>query len=223
MGNQKKSTMDRILAKYIDKQGEIDSVIVSDGQKLRLDLNGLKLSSRFLDDFKLIDDSLVDKRFEFSPNGELTNFKLFLKIPIRLKINNDINFTYLDCELNVKPSKRVTNGNDSIANFKLQFENEIIETGDFNLFESGFLILNKKLPAHARLICCFNCSFSDYGVYGQGFWGTMSCYKNIKDRYLKVQDKYEYMEIMNNYDRMVSETFYCDDFETRRDGTGYRG
>lgn len=215
--------MDKILAKYIDKQGEIDSELVSVGNELRFDLNGLKVSSRFLDDYEVVDKSSADKRFEFAPNGELTNFKLRLKIPVRLKINDDIDFTYLDCELNIKPSKRVVNGNQTTANIKLQFENQTIETGNFDLFESGLLTLNKKLPAHVKLICCFNCLFSDYSVYGQGFWGTMNCYKNIKDRYLKVRSKEEYMEIMDNYDRMVSETFYCDEFRTRISDTGYRG
>jgi hypothetical protein len=225
MGNQKRHSILQksiMKARYIDNDGEIYTEIIDSGNILKLRLKDYEFTSKFLDDFTLSDNQQIrDNRFQFNTHGELTNYTLLLEIPIRLSIDSEINFCSLQCELKVNRTK--DNYNDTIANCKLRIDNKLIDSGSFDLFETGLNSINKQLPENAKLICCFNCLFSDYSVYGQGFWGTMSCFKNIKDKYLKVRDKDGYMEIMENYDRIVSETHYCNEYTTRIKGTGYRG
>jgi hypothetical protein len=49
------------------------------------------------------------------------------------------------------------------------------------------------------------------------------CFKNIKNAYMRVKTKHDYIDILRNYDRFVQETDLCPDFERRKPGTGYRG
>jgi hypothetical protein len=109
------------------------------------------------------------------------------------------------------------------AIFSITIENKEFKTNKVQTFEGGLETIKSELPVDYKLKCCYGCAFADYSVYGQGFFGTMLCFKNIKEEYLKVQNKDEYMDIMDNNDRRVQETFLCNEFKERETGTGYRG
>ena len=93
-----------------------------------------------------------------------------------------------------------------------------------SVFEDVMISLQKSLPSNVHLRCCFGCAFSDYSVYGNQFFGSMMCFRNLKPEYLRVQNKSQYLGVMDD-ERVVTvrETHYCPEFEVRVPGTGYRG
>ena len=47
---------------------------------------------------------------------------------------------------------------------------------------------------------CYGCMYGDYSVYGQSGFGSMLCYVNQKDEYIKVRTKEDYLSKLNtNY------------------------
>lgn len=65
--------------------------------------------------------------------------------------------------------------------------------------------------------------YGDYSVYGQSGFGSMLCYVNQKDEYIKVRTKEDYLSKLNTNYKKVQEIFYCPKFELRKKGIGYRG
>jgi hypothetical protein len=65
--------------------------------------------------------------------------------------------------------------------------------------------------------------YGDYSVYGQSGFGSMLCYVNPKDEYIKVRTKEDYLSKLNTNYKKVQEIFYCPKFELRKKGIGYRG
>jgi hypothetical protein len=71
--------------------------------------------------------------------------------------------------------------------------------------------------------CCFNCAFSDYSPAGSGIFGDMLCFRDNKEEYFKVKDKWDLFRIWETMTEHVQETYLCPEFEKRIPGTGYRG
>jgi len=79
------------------------------------------------------------------------------------------------------------------------------------------------LPEDIYFFNCFGCQFADYSVYGNGAFGNMMCFRNVKERYNAVISKLDYRQIHDSFDGMVQEVYLCDEFRRRRPGAGYRG
>ena len=92
-------------------------------------------------------------------------------------------------------------------------------------FEEILQALQLALPSNTYMKSCVNCAFSDYSVYGHGYFGGMLCFRHQKSKYLAVESKEEYMDVMDAHDltEVVIETYLCPEFERRAPGTGYRG
>lgn len=209
-----------IQTKYSDQSGEINSEMTNDGKELKINLDGVEFVSNFLDNFETKDD-LNNNRFQFDTKGILTNYTLLIKLPIKYQTDDIEKETTIDCNLKSTLSK--SGHSETTATCDIKLNGETINIPNVDLFESLFVRLNKELNQNLTVKCCFNCLYSDYSVYGQGFWGTMLCFKNIKAEYIKIKNKDEYMEIMDDHSQMVQETFYCTEFKKRIEGTGYRG
>jgi hypothetical protein len=90
-------------------------------------------------------------------------------------------------------------------------------------FEEGLLGIQRQLPADFIIKACINCLYSDYSPLGNGSFGCMMCFRNIKEEYLRVHSKAEFFDIEDRFERWVQETHCCPDFVERLPGTGYRG
>ena len=58
------------------------------------------------------------------------------------------------------------------------------------------------IPIHGtdKFKNCYGCMYGDYSVYGQSGFGSMLCYVNQKDEYIKVRTKEDYLSKLNtNY------------------------
>lgn len=209
--------MERFSTIYSDRLGSIQTEIIVNGTQLILIVEGVKFAANSFDGFKTLDLSNKNSRFTFNNEQELTNCQIISKIPLILIKN----FQEIQSTLEIKLSLNSSSDNNGI--FSLEFENVKIITKPVFDFESGLEFIKMELPHDYKLKCCFGCAFSDYSVYGNGFFGSMLCFRNIKEQYLMVKDKDEYLNIMDNSDSLVQETYLCDEFLSRPMKIGYRG
>lgn len=212
--------MERYSAIYRDQHGTIETELYNNGNELKMILNGVEFTSTYMDGFSPLTDKAISNRFELDKYQCLTNFSLTFYLPLKMEVSG-AGSGQLKCELT--NSLDHCDMNKAVINCSFITEEKAIEIGKHEQFETMFLKLNKKLSDFGKPTCCFNCTYSDYSVYGSQFWGSMLCFKNMKKEYLAVKDKDEFMEIMDSFDQQVQETYYCQDYEERLEGTGYRG
>ena len=71
-----------------------------------------------------------------------------------------------------------------------------------------------------RLRCCYTCGLSDYSPSGVELVG-MRCHRDAREDYLAVRSKAGYWTVPVT--EHVPEFYWCDRWEARQPGTGYRG
>lgn len=210
----------KIPTTYKDDFGSVETEIINDYETLTLNVEGVKFESRHFDDFSPVTDQKLPSRFRLNHFNELTNCSLLCRIPIiavrqhtnipeTLVVNIHLDATEKDYKTHIY--------------FSLVLEGKKINIGETQHFESAFEILKSKLPDNVYLKCCYNCLYADYSFAGSAIFGTMFCFKNVREKYLAVETKDDYMEIFNLHDRSVQEIYLCDSFEPRSKDTGYRG
>ncbi len=205
---------------YQDQNGTLEGSLSYDGKLLHLYLADFHFSSRFMDGFST-ETEVIDARFQRDAHYDLTNFSLHFQLPMRFSINHVGEFLNLTCELTVRTDE--DQYSCSFLRCKLLVNNTEINLPNAGTIEGAIVQLNDLLPETIKFIGCYNCKFSDYSIYGQQFWGSMLCFKNNKEAYSKVTGKDEFMEIMDEFDQLVPESYFCDEFEERPKNTGYRG
>ena len=102
--------------------------------------------------------------------------------------------------------------NFSLSYLKCKFNDLEIYITAAGPLECAIIQLNIQLPPTIKYKGCYNCKSSDYSVYGLQFWGSMLCFKNIKDAYSRVNSKDEYMDLMDNFNELVPESYYFSTF-----------
>lgn len=212
--------MEKQTVIYQDQNGTIEENLNYDGELLHLQITGVNFSSRFMDGFTP-ESKEIDPRFQLDAHNNLTNFTVQFHLTLRFHVIDKVEFLNLACELAVK--KVEDNYSRPFLRCKLQVNDTEINMPTAGTIEGAIAQLNTELPQNIKFIGCYNCKFSDYSIYGQQFWGSMLCFKNKKETYSKVDGKDEYKEIMDDFDRLVPESYYCDKFEERPKNTGYRG
>lgn len=113
--------------------------------------------------------------------------------------------------------------NNSIFTFNFSINNTNLEvTGDS--FEEIFDNLKETIKDLFYIKNCYGCKYSDYSPYGRDSFGDMMCFKNAKTKYLNVTGKADLFKLMSEEKIIhVQETHLCDEFEVRKENTGYRG
>jgi len=192
--------------------------MVNDSSELTIDLDGTIFTSRFLDDFEPNDRGHLPARFSLDDLQCLTACKIYCKLPVAILINARPAMGWLATTIHLSTERYTPS-----LQVDFEWEGDTIQLGELEVFEGVFDVLKNRLPAEVTLKSCYTCQYSDYSVYGSQVFGSMLCFRNHKEAYLQVKDKDEYMHLMDQYERMVQETYLCDDFEHRRKGTGYRG
>ena len=213
-------------AKYIDKNGEEKIEIRNDGRILRMEIRGVRFAGSDFDFFETDGDFSQEqlKTFTLSKTNNLCECTIFCEIPI-LILENEIE-TEARLSMKLELGKVTEKGwiDKEILSLTLKYKDfEFDSRGTSGWFEDELVDLQKQMPEEHKLKCCFGCAFSDYHVAGNGLFGDMLCFRNIKEKYLKVTDKYEFIGILDDYEEKVQETYLCPEFEIRKSGIGYRG
>jgi len=219
------------IGTYQDKFGIEVIKVLNDFDVISFKLGNLRFTSRYFDDFELEDYQSFTpeqlERFSLKPVDiygsdekvfELKNFNLSFSIPVTI-LNRKTEQT-TNSELYIKLTIKMVDDDTRIF---LKISNNGKEfSATSSLFEGAADQINKQIDGQFVIKNCFWCLYSDYSVYGQGLVGSMLCFLKHKDQYLKVKDKEEYMELPNDVPR-VQEIYFCNSFEPRKPGTGYRG
>jgi len=210
---------------FKDKIGVEKSIVHSDGRGIATVLRGVTFRSTSFDALEtdqVSDSSLLDS-FSFCLGGLCScSFECYIDIPVWK--NGDIICGQLKMVLELGDPKE--NGAIDKENLILTlfYDGETFaSSGSSGFFEDELLEIQKKLPEETYMKACINCAYSDYSPFGNGLFGTMMCFRNIKREYLRVKSKDEFLEIQDRYDSTVQETYCCYEFALRVSGTGYRG
>lgn len=212
-------------AKYTDKNGEVETTIRNDWKVLRMNVRGVEFWGYSFDGLEPEKDADISRLETFSfAQTDLCDCRIDCEIPIEIIVDKSSVIAELNVQIELGTSVKIGGTDRSDVLLVLSYDGEIFRSkGKSEWFEDEVLDIQKQLPENYKLKCCFGCDLSDYSVYGHGFFGSMLCYRNIKEKYKKVTDKSEFMEIMGRSIERVQETYLCPEFEVRKHGRGYRG
>lgn len=207
--------------------------ILNDFDNLYFEIDGVKFEALEFGDFAIINkENYSDKqleRFTFS-SKVICDYKMTIFIPqvIIDKVENKKITTNLVLEYDLGKPK-LPRGFDIKLKLNITIDGEKFEAvGSDYYIDDAFDQIVKQFGERYKFKNCYGCLYSDYSPYGQQGFGGMYCFVRRKEKYLNVnipKDSYKYNyfeECDNDYD-IVQETYCCDKYEIRKQGTGYRG
>lgn len=223
---------------YKDNSGTLEIDVENDFNRLSMVIDGVEFRGSEFSDMSIInkpkysDEQL--KRFTFySIRVYQTNiieellcncsFEIVVPQVIIDKLNHAEFYTNLTIEYslgNVRSQPGMGIEHEKVTLTLAPDGKQYSVTSDY--MEGAFDQIRDQIKDKFQLKNCYGCMYGDYSVYGQSSFGSMLCFLSQKDRYSKVTNKDEYMEL-NDADRHVQEIYCCDNYEIRKVGAGYRG
>lgn len=172
----------------------------------------------------------------------LQSYQLQIKIPTlvfslieRREIPAELDIVFNNCpqeEARVDyklDGESVKSNANNCEKFVLLIEGQIYEAvNPSEFFEDSLQSICKQITGKYYLCNCFGCLYSDYSPYGQGNIGSLCCFVENKEKYLKVYSKYEgeytIWDAFNDGFVQCQETAICKLFAPRINCLGgYRG
>lgn len=165
-----------------------------------------------------IDNAKFDYSMFADGSGDITNFNIKITIPIQFynSLSNQ-NFTedliaYIEVGENTTIDGLYHELNSlslktSFGSFKVEKKLEWME--------DALIALQNQLPENMYLKTCLSCKYSNYSPYGNGMFGNIYCFKNLKEELKQVRQKHDLLHIwtaeaVNKGDIFsVQETFDC--------------
>ena len=224
---------------YKDNLGTREIVIENDSYTLTTEIDGVVFSGSEFDELSIDDKSkYTDKqlaRFTFLQTPVYQSDRIWetlcdclFEIVVPQVIIDKVNNIQFDADLKIEitlgppRSERPGQGIEfEYVTLSLAIAGKIY-TARSEYFEGAFDNIRDQIGDRYHLKNCYGCMYGDYGVGGQGCFGSMLCFRNQKVEYSKVTNKVEYMELAPP-DRHVQEIYCCNQFEIRSRGAGYRG
>ncbi|MBK8257863.1 MAG: hypothetical protein IPK82_34995 [Polyangiaceae bacterium] len=210
---------------YSDANGVEPIHIRNDGEKPKVTIRGVEFAGRDFDSLEPVDNTPPENLNLFRLHfGALASCKFAFEMGISVVLNNRECAGVLQVTLTLGDPKPNGALDKEVLVLQLGWEGQsVCSSGKSGWFEDELLEIQGALPQGAFIKSCINCLYSDYSPIGHGLFGTMMCFRNIKEQYLAVRTKDDFFEVQDHHDRMVQETFLCSDFTRRVPGTGYRG
>ena len=210
--------------RYSDARGTEASNLRNDGARLSVRLRAVTFCGPDFDSLEADSDSAPEAltNFEFQL-GALCNCTIECKIPIPIVSGGKT--TLCGLEMRLELGAPVANGglDRGVLTLSIHVEGRVFRSaGNSGWFEDELESLQSLLPSGAYLKACISCAHSDYSPYGQGLFGGMACFRNLKEEYSHVKDKFDLFKILDMAE-VVQETYLCPEFEKRLPNTGYRG
>lgn len=219
---------------YTDGRGRFPATIASDGMSLRLSLLGVTFVGSGFSELEpeietpaaLLNGFMLSEPTTFS-GSMLTACEMAFTIPLSLVVDARPVDGALAVDVRLRPPGQASCIYDALI-LTLTCEDvrftvsSADEANGFVCFEDQLLALIAELPPRVSIKSCFTCQYGDYSVYGSGPFGRMLCFRNHKATYDRVETKRDYLEIHDDFDRQVQETWLCPDYAPRRPNAGYR-
>ena len=198
---------------YKDNSGSVDINIENDFRNFSLEIDGVKFNGYEFSSLEILDKNNYSET-------QVARFTLW-KVPIigtteQLTVDFLCNcsFEIIIPQLIIDQQTNTLFSSDLKIDYSLGKENPKPRGGlDFEKltisltiegvtkkstssdFESSFDYFYKKFGERYKFKNCYGCAFSDYSVYGQSTFGTMLCFVEQKDAYLKVKTKIDYLKL----------------------------
>lgn len=216
---------------FTNKSGTYSVEIINDFENFHVEIAQFKFLGNDLEGLALEDQSELSsaqKLFDLEKikvsyaNGqedydyELTNFVLQLKIPqilIEMFSKKELEIV-MDFHFELKEDFE-----EATVSFDINGQHF---EGKNGLMEVVLDQIQRQFKGKYRFKNCYGCLYGDYSAFGQEFIGSVSCFKNQKEAYLKTQHKDEYMNLEVD-DSQQQEIFCCNEYEIRDRTVGYRG
>ena len=197
---------------YKDDKGEEITFFESDGSTLNIKLRGINFTGKSFDYLEPSEDfQKANELFKLNQDNEITNCEMLVKIPVKLNDRENLIESILIVEILINETNYPKTKKFSICVDNKSFD--IITNDDTGLyFESQLISLQKKIPINYKIYSCLFCALSHYSVYGSDKFGTLICYKELKDKILKIDNKSDFVKLTDNKGNSVQETFYCPEF-----------
>ncbi|MDM1348315.1 hypothetical protein HX017_18095 [Myroides marinus] len=217
---------------YTHKGRNTSIEIHSDGKELNVEIAGLVFQGTEFTDLSyeeelaevMIDNTLIT--LDAHADNCLTDCQFEFKVPQYLLTSEGIKEA-IELEMCFRhggyneQSKGIEYEEVSIT---LRWNGEIL-IGKSGFVEIAFDQLMKQMPKGYSFVNCYGCLYGDYSIYGNSSFGTMMCFRNIKQKYKLANGKCEYdslcVDERENIE-MVQEIYCCNDFEVRGNGGAYR-
>ncbi len=205
--------MTHFTTTYKDKTGQEESYFESDGSSLKIELRGIQFSGISFDYLHPSSEKLEEAKmlFELNQDNEITGCEMLVSIPVKVRHKENLIESTLNLEITIGDSDFPMTKKFSINVDNTDFD---IITDDKRpmFFESLLISLQKKIPIDYKINSCLFCALSHYSVYGSDNYGTLICYKELKDKILSVNNKSDFLDLTDNKGFDVQETFYCSQF-----------
>ena len=223
IANAKSQSLDNYQARYTNSAFSEDTHIENDGETLRMILGGVEFSGNDFDSLSPAKELTPDQLKHYPLDDQwLCLCTIECQVPVLIISPSSETNGIIDFKLTLgDPS---SNGLvDCKLHVDIIFGGKVFSgPGESGWFEDELLEIQKQLPDGVFFQSCINCAYSDYSPYGHGLFGSMMCFRNMKEQYLRVDSKDEFWAIHDHYERKVQETYCCKEFD-RRTGAGYRG
>ncbi len=170
----------------------------------------------------------------------LQRYALDVEIPVKVLRKRDgcelpavihLSFEYKEHDMEKRQSirycddVRVYQDDVKVSDFSLLADGaKYSSTRKIPAFDLALPDICRQMSKEYYLKSCFTCQYSEYSPYGGDDYGSMLCYRNNKEECLKVHNKDDYFEYLEDKDfEMRQETFLCEEYEPRNKCSGYRG
>jgi hypothetical protein len=190
--------MRKYLVKYKDKFGKERTEISSDGRTMHLVLRGIEFEGS---DFEMLEGKIDDNKFEYEKYqdclGDLTNFELEVNFPIRIVWDKTDTIESLTAF--IRTGKEVETSVFLMLRTKFGiFRN----TKNYGWFEEALIEIQNSLPENTHIKTCLSCKYSSYHPLGNGMFGGLKCFKNLKLETDTIRSK---DDLMNLWDKGCKE------------------
>ena len=208
-----------------DRWGRFETTLVNTGGTFTTVVRGNRFEGTSVDGLELVGAPAETGEPPVLNHGDLCSCTIEWRMPVEVSLAGaGVSSVPLTARL-VLGDPAPDNGIDCVGvTLRLHLPTGVVETSaPQGWMEEALADLQRRLPDGTRLLACISCAFSDYHPAGAGFIGSMACFRDRKDAYRTVADKWDLIALWDRRSGFVQETFHCPDFEQRRPGSGYRG
>jgi hypothetical protein len=211
-------------ASYTDLRGSEPTTFYNDGHELAVSIRGVTFKGRDFDMLDPTDTAAADLDSFSLCQGSLCDCTLTWAVRVALWTPEGEDVAVMHARLVLGPED--SRGGLAYENLALTLSwrgSFTHSAGTSGWFEGELNDLQRQLPSHHYVKACINCQFSDYSPYGHGLFGSMLCFRDLRDEYQRVTSKDTFWTVHDRYTELVQETYLCGEFQRRVPGTGYRG
>jgi hypothetical protein len=205
---------------FSDSNGTESIIFRNDGRTLRTRIRGCDFEGPNFDSLQPLSDA---PGFTFA-HGALCGCTMVADLPILLSAPEGIRHVIVLAKMTFgQPDVRGSLDSQTLLLSMEQSEFNLQSAGQSPHFEDELLSLNARLPAGFSLRACITCGLSDYSPAGSDLFGSLACFRGVKDKYRLVDSKTAIFALWPQITEHVQETHQCPEFEPRPKGRGYRG